>query len=298
MMAVTGLSFAVCVTLVNLVAGGAAMVVMFALVERTAGWFVAGVAVLLTCCSVAAPLFQAAYAESISLLLVCTVLLLIARRQYAWAVPVVILLSLTRPVTPPLAVVVAVHALLRFRGRARDPIRRGEVVWMAVLAVVSAASVSLWSTITSVVTNGALATGANRGSVSNALVVGRFGWFTNAYEHIGWIGVVALVLLVVLFVAVALSPLTRTWGVEVRTWFAIYPIFLLFVAGVHTGMFRYLLLAFPLPLLLIGSPQPGTIPRKRAAVVVIVSVVGLALQVPWVTYALVVTQLAGKPWLP
>ena len=298
MMALTGLSFAVCVTLVNLMAGGAAMVVMFALVERTAGRFVAGAAVLLTCCSLAAPLFQAAYAESISLLLVCTVLLLIARRHYAWAVPVVILLSLTRPVTPPLAVVVLVHALLRYRGRARDPIRRGEVVWMAVLAVVSSASVSLWSTITSVVTNGAKATGANRGSVSNAVVVGRFGWFTNAQEHIGWIGVVGLALLVVLLVALALSPLTRTWGVEVRTWFAIYPIFLLFVAGVHTGIFRYLLLAFPLPLLLIGSPRPGAIPRKRAAVVVLVSVVGLALQVPWVTHALVVTPLAGKPWLP
>src|SRR5664280_2245225 len=42
MMALPGLSFAVCVTLVNLVAGAAAMVVMFALVERTAGRFVAG----------------------------------------------------------------------------------------------------------------------------------------------------------------------------------------------------------------------------------------------------------------
>src|SRR5450631_3003538 len=272
MMALTGLSFAVCVTLVNLVAGGAAMVVMFALVERTAGWFVAGAAVLLTCCSVAAPLFQAAYAESISLLLVCTVLLLIARRQYAWAVPVVILLSLTRPVTPPLAVVVLVHALLRYRGRARDPIRRSDVIWMAVLTVVSAASVSLWSTITSVVTNGARATGANRGSVSNAVVVGRFGWFTNAYEHIGLIGVMGLALLVVLLVALALSPLTRTWGAEVRTWFAVYPIFLLFVAGVHTGMFRYLLLAFPMALLLVGSQQPGTIPPKRAALVLTVSV--------------------------
>ncbi|HEY5249493.1 MAG TPA: hypothetical protein VIJ15_13705, partial [Dermatophilaceae bacterium] len=49
-MAVTGLSFAVCVTIVNLMAGGAAMVVMFALLERTAGWFVAGAAVLFTCC--------------------------------------------------------------------------------------------------------------------------------------------------------------------------------------------------------------------------------------------------------
>lgn len=169
---------------------------------------------------------------------------------------------------------------------------------MTVLAVVSAASVSLWSTITNAITSGVAATGANRGSVSNAAVAGRFGWFTNAYEHIGWIGVIGLALLVVLFVVLALSRLTRTWGVEVRTWFAIYPIFLLFVAGVHTGMLRYLLLAFPLGLLMIGSPEPGTIPRKRATLVVAVCVIGLALQVPWVSHALVVTQLAGKPWLP
>jgi len=298
MMALTGLSFPVCVTVVNLIAGGAAMVVMFALLERTAGRFVASAAVLLTCCSVAAPLFQAAYSESLSLLIVCTVLLLVAQRRCAWAMTAVILLSLTRPVTPPLAVVVLIHALVRYRGRAQDPVRRGEVVWMAALAVVSAASVSFWSTITSVITGGAQTTGANRGSVSNAVVVGRFGWFTNAYAHIGWIGVVGLALLVVVFVVLALSPLTRTWGLEVRTWFAIYPIFLLFVAGVHTGTLRYLLLAFPLGLLILGSPPPAAIPRKRAALVVIVSLIGLGLQVPWVSHALVVTQLAGKPWLP
>jgi hypothetical protein len=134
--------------------------------------------------------------------------------------------------------------------------------------------------------------------VPNAVVVGRFGWFTNAYEHIGWIGVVGLALLVALFVVVAVSRLTRTWGAEVRTWFAIYPIFLLFVAGVHAGMFRYLLLAFPLALLMVGSPAPGTIPRKRAALVATVCLISLALQVPWVSHALVVTALAGKPWLP
>ena len=298
MMTVTGLGFAVCVTVVNLVAGGAAMVVMFALVERTAGRFAAFVAVLFTCCFVAAPLFQAAYSESISLLLVCTVLLLVARRNYGWAIVAVVLLSLTRLVTPPLALVVIVHALVRWRGRAKDPIRRGEIIAMAVLAVVSAASVSLWSSITNVITSGVKATGADRGSVSNAVIVGRFGWFTNASEHIGWIGVVGLAVLVVLFLVLALSAVTRTWGVEVRTWFAIYPIFLLFVAGVHAGMFRYLLLAFPLALLMIGSPEPGTIPRKRAWLVVTVCVISLALQVPWVSHALVVTPLAGKPWLP
>jgi len=297
-MSVTGMSFAVSATVVNLLAGGAAMVVMFALVERAAGRFAAVTAVLFTSSFVAAPLFQAAYSESIALLLVCAVLLLVVQRRYVWAVPVVLLLSLTRPVTPPLAVVVIVHALVRYRGRASDPIRRREVVGMAVLAVVSAASVSLWSTITRSITSGVKATGANRGSVSNAVVAGRFGWFTNAYEHIGWIGVAGLALLVVLFVVVALSRLTRTWGVEVRTWFAIYPIYLLFVAGVHTGMFRYLLLAFPLALLMVGSPQPQAIPRKRAALVVAVSVISLALQVPWVSHALVVTRLAGKPWLP
>jgi len=298
MMTLTGLSFGVCVTIVNVVAGGAAMVVMFALTERTAGRFAAGAAVLFTNCFIAAPLFQAAYSESLALLLVCTVLLLIARRRYGWAVVAVLLLSLTRLVTPPLAVVVIVHAFVRYRGRAKDPIRRGEVAGMALLAVVSAASVSLWSTITNAITSGVKATGADRGSVSNAVVAGRFGWFTNAYEHIGWIGVIGLALLVVLFAVAAVSRLTRTWGLEVRTWFAIYPIFLLFVAGVHAGMFRYLLLAFPLALLMVGSPEPGTIPRKRATLVVGVAVISLALQAPWVSHALVVTALAGKPWLP
>jgi hypothetical protein len=32
--------------------------------------------------------------------------------------------------------------------------------------------------------------------------------------------------------------------------------------------------------------------------VVTVCVISLALQIPWVSQALVVTQLAGKPWLP
>jgi hypothetical protein len=298
MMTVTGLSFGVCATIVNLVAGGAAMVVMFALVERTAGRFAATVTVLFTNCFLAAPLFQAAYSESIALLLVCTVLLLIARRHYGLAVAAVILLSLTRLVTPPLAIVVIVHAVARYRGRAQDPIRRAEIAAMAVLVVASAASVSLWSTITNAITSGVKATGANRGSVTNAVVAGRFGWFTNAYEHLGLIGVGGVAVLVVLFVVLALSPLSRTWGTEVRTWFAIYPIFLLFVAGVHAGVFRYMLLAFPLALLMIGSPEPGSIPRKRAALVVAVCVISLALQIPWVSHALVVTQLAGKPWLP
>ena len=298
LMAVTGLSFGLAATIVNLVAGGAAMVVMFALVERTAGRFAAVVAVLLTNSFVAAPLFQAAYSESISLLLVCTTLLLVARRHYGWALLPVVLLSLTRLVTPPLAVVVIVHAVVRWRRRAQDPIRRWEVAAMAVLVVVSAASVSLWSTIASAITSGVKDTGARRGSVSTAVGAGRFGWFTNAYEHIGWIGVVGLALLAVLFVVQALSRVSRTWGVEVRTWFATYPIFLLFVAGVHTGTLRYLLLAFPLALLMIGSHEPGTIPRKRAALVVTVCVISLALQVFWVNHALVVTQLAGKPWLP
>ncbi len=298
LMTVTGLSFGVCVTLVNLVAGGAAMVVMFALVERTAGRFAAIVTVAFANSFVAAPLFQSAYSESIALLLVCTVLLLVARRRYGWAVAAVILLSLTRLVTPPLAVVVIVHAIVRCRNRAQEPIRRAEMVKMTVLALVAAVSVSLWSTITNAITSGVKATGANRGSVTNAVVVGRFGWFTNAYEHIGWIGVVGVALLVVGFAVVAASRLTRTWGVEVRTWFAIYPIYLLFVAGVHAGMFRYLLLAFPLALLMVGSPQPGTIPHRRATLVVVVCVVTLALQAPWVSHALVVTVLAGKPWLP
>lgn len=298
LMTLTGLSFAICVTIVNVLAGGAAMVVMFALLERTAGWFVAGAAVLLTCCFVVAPLFQAAYSEAIALLLLCTVLLLVARRRYGWAVPAVVLLSLTRLVSPPLAVVVIVHWLMRFRNRGSDPFRRGEAVWLAILTVVSGASVWGWSTITTVITRGVRTTGASRTDVSSAVTAGRLGWFTNAYQHIGWTAVIGLGLLVVLVVALALSPWTRTWGVEVRTWLAVYPTYLLLVAGVDAGMFRYLLLAFPMALLVVGSPRPGKVPHLRAVLVVGASLIGLALQVPWAAQALVVTQYAGKPWLP
>jgi len=168
---------------------------------------------------------------------------------------------------------------------------------MTVLAAVSALSVLVWPALTSAITGNAKTEGSKQ-SVSHAVATGRLGWFTNAYEQIGWVGVVGVFLLVVLLVALALSPLTRTWGLEVRTWFAIYPIFLLFVGGVHTGMFRYLLLAFPMTLLIVGSPPPGTIPRKRAAVLVAVSVISLALQIPWVSHALVITSEAGQPWLP
>jgi hypothetical protein len=49
---------------------------------------------------------------------------------------------------------------------------------------------------------------------------------------------------------------------------------------------------------MIGSPQPAAIPRRRAALVVTVSVISLALQAPWVSHAIVITKLAGKPWLP
>jgi hypothetical protein len=271
---------------------------MFALVERTAGRFAASAAVIFTCCFMTAPLFQAAYSESIALLLVCTVLLLIAQRRYGWAVAAVVLLSLTRLVTPPLAIVVLVHAVLRYRNRAQDPIRRGEVVGMAVLAGVSAASVSLWSTITSVITSGAEGSGASRRGVSSVVASGRLGWFTTTYEEIGWIAVIGLAFLVVLFLVLAVSPLTRTWGVEVRTWFAIYPIFLMFGTGVHYGIFRYVLLAFPLGLLLVGSPAPGTIPRRRAVLVATVAVIGLVLQVFWVSHALMITEPAGNTWLP
>ena len=48
----------------------------------------------------------------------------------------------------------------------------------------------------------------------------------------------------------------------------------------------------------IDGVAPGTIPRRRAALVVTAAVISLGLQVFWVSHALVITPFAGKPWLP
>jgi hypothetical protein len=107
---------------VNLAAGSVAMVLIFLLLERTAGRFVASALVAMICSFVSAPVLQFAYTESLALFFLSAALVLIQRRHYGFAVIAISALALTRLMTPPLAVVIAAHAWSRYQRRSETPI--------------------------------------------------------------------------------------------------------------------------------------------------------------------------------
>lgn len=303
LMSLTHLSFPTTATILNLAAGGAAMLILYRLLERTGGCRLAASAVALTCCFITAPLLQAAYSESLALLLVLAVLLCIQRHRYAAALPLVAALSFTRLITPPLAVVTVVHAFLRLRQKAPGRrISRRDLVLLALLTAESVAGIWAWSFIAGLIAG--RETGATSRVVSATHSL-SLGWFTGLYDLLGWPGVVLLLAVVALLIAAAISPHTQDWGIEARTWLWAYPLYILCVTPVTSGILRYLLLAFPIHLLLVGSAAgdralPTNVRRTvlRLAPVVVASAVGLWTQYYWIGHSLVVNPVNDVILMP
>src|SRR6185312_12349727 len=111
--AATGLGWQVLAPLVATLAGFAAVLVIFKLFRRyapqgTALWAVAFVAVFPV-----SPILQVPYAESLNLALLAGALLLLVQRKYLLAIPVVVLMCLSRPVGVPFAALAGLHLLWR-----------------------------------------------------------------------------------------------------------------------------------------------------------------------------------------
>jgi hypothetical protein len=126
LMRVTGLGFTVAAPILSLLLGGAAVIVMFRLVNETAGRFAASATVVLVSASMAAPVMQIAYTESLALLLLCTALLLLRNRHYAWLIPILMTLALTRAIALAFVPVLVVHYIARYRRRFVEPFPRGD----------------------------------------------------------------------------------------------------------------------------------------------------------------------------
>ena len=280
----TGLPFPVAVTVVNLVAGAVAMVLLHRLVDRTAGSFAAASIVTLTCLAPTALLFQVAYSEALALALLCAVLLLLHRRRYWWALVAVVALSLTRVITAPLAVVVAAHAWSRFRSPDGPHPRRGEWLGMGVLAAASVAGAFLWAVIVGLVI------GDQTGATSRPGMLSKLGWFSQLHAHVGIVGPLLLAgLLLVLFLA-SRTPRIAGLGIELATWLWCYPLFVFAVTEIHSGILRYLLLCLPLPLLFVLRPLDGRVRARHVASLAAVVVVSFGLQVWWISNSFVITR--------
>jgi hypothetical protein len=250
---VTGLPFVAAATVVNLITAGGAVLVLRRLfadrgprVPAAPGWLTL-LAVAVWAVLPPAVVLQVAYTEAVASLLLAGSLLLLVRRRYLSAVPLVLLLGLTRAVAAPLLLVVLWHAAQRWRRRAHDPLGRRDVVRLASLGGATAVSSVLWPGIVG------LATGVPDAFLQTQAVWGQrpaqglfVPWISWAWDGLGAVGVLLLLAVVGTFVATVLGRHGRWLSVELRVWAIAYPAYLLAVVRPITSMWRFLLLDFPI----------------------------------------------------
>lgn len=293
-MAVTGLGFEVAAPTLSLLLGAAAVLVVFRLLEVTVDRSRALACTALLCCFAAAPMFQAAYTESLGLLLVASVLLLLVRHRYLWAVLPVVLLGLTRNITLVLAPVVALHWWLQVRASRRASEETPVPHWrIGVLLAVTVAATAEWPLLAGLITGEPSAyfttLRAWPGFTSSPFDPP---WLDAAVRSgpIGWLTVLVLVLV---FAALLGGRVPRSWGPELWGWTVAYSVYIFLASGVTGSVFRYLLLAFPFGLVLMPPAHTDSERRARTVVVVVFCVLGLAAQFLWVTKYLVYAGPAG-----
>ncbi len=144
LMDLTGLAFPVVASTLALLCGLGASMLMAQLLAERVGERVALATVAVWAAFPAAVSLQLAYTESIAMLVLCGVLWAVMRRAWLTAAALVLLLGITRPIAAPVAVVIAVALLVRWRGRRTHPISGGEYVRGALALAASGLAAVIW----------------------------------------------------------------------------------------------------------------------------------------------------------
>ena len=267
----TPLGTAAAGTLLSLASAAAAMIVLSRMSGALGGGRTSALAtVALVSTAMAAPVLQMVYSDGLALLLLVGAFNLLMRRRYGLLLPVLVLLSLTRPLLLPFVAITGVHAVSVGRAGAPWPLRAR--AWGTCVA--SILLVGLWPFIAAI---GSRSPTAYLSAMATFNVPGRpRSWFVFAVEG-GAPGVSCLVAILVLLLWIALRALPVGSPVELRTWTVVYPAYLLLATFPSGSIMRYLLLAFPMPLVALVRGA-----RTPTAWLVVLSVVGSALGVVWV----------------
>jgi hypothetical protein len=291
-MFLTHWDFALAGTVISLVAALGACLILYRMLLRAGGRPVAIAGIVGLCTFPTAPALQVAYSEGITLLLLVASLDSLSRQRYKPLIPLVLLLSLTRPVVLPFAAVIAVHGIVRWRGSrmdnspGRDGLPKRERYVLGAAVLLAAASAGLWPLTAAIATGRAdaytstqAAWGANQGAR------GLWGnWFVDAAisdDPLTSLGILSTA--VVLLVLLALRPGTEALGAEVRSWSVAYSLFLLLATRPTPSMLRYLMLGM-LPLWPIPArDQSRSLRRLDWTTLGVVAAAGLVAQYLWVT---------------
>ena len=295
-MVITGLPWNIAAIIITVVCAYVATLVFYKLLTRFVPAQQALFAVLLFSVAPVSPLFQLAYAESMQLMLIVIALYLLVRRKYSWMIPVVLVLSVTRPGSLAIALTLVLHWIYREVQKARFPLK--EKVLVAAVALIAAFSGVVWLFIAGVVTGMPTAYLETELAWRSAYIgyqelvpftpwIFAAQWWTTNFGYPEVAGYVLLATLVIGFVIFLFTPAMKRLGVDIRFWLISYALYLLAVFFPQSSTFRLLAPLFP-ALGAIAAP-------KSKVYRVTMTVLFIALQWGWL---LICWRIDGYDWSP
>ena len=261
-----GVPFLLAASVVNLVAGAVSVLLVWRLLSARAGASVlqqrmALLASLLWCLYPATAVLQIAYSEALGMALLAAFLCLLLDRRYLWCALVVLLLGFTRAVAPPLAVVVLVHLVLRWRSErataGRAPLA-GQRASAVVLLAATGLSALAWPLVVGLVTGKLDAFFLVQAAWGQKPGQGPFvAWVLWSWQALGVPGVLLLLAVVAAYVSLVVGRHGSWLAPELRVWALAYPLFLLAVVRPITSMWRFLMLDFPVAAIVVSMTVRG-----------------------------------------
>jgi hypothetical protein len=287
----TGLAPGASLTVIAMLSGLGASLVVYCLFRHKASHAPAlwGVAFFAT--FPVSAILQVPYAEPLTVLLLGASLLLVIRRQYLWAMPVVLLMCLSRPVGVPFAAMVGF--LFVYRVVQRGPASESgghtprELVSLAGLAALSGAAALVWPAAAWAATGDIQAYTKTETVWRGQDLVPFKPWFDTGVQLFGPVlGLLAPCLFAGLFGLMLFSPPVVRLGVELRLWCACYMGYLMLFLHPQTSTFRMLLPLFPLAL------SAAFLSRSRAYRGTVLTMF-ILLQIVWIVWLWAWAQLPG-----
>ncbi|MET3368965.1 UNVERIFIED_CONTAM: hypothetical protein ABIE34_002210 [Jeotgalibacillus campisalis] len=302
--AVTGIGTLPSLTIIAMLAGLGAALVIYRLFREFSGRRAALWGVIFVSTFPVSPILQVPYAESLNLLLLSGSLLLVVRRQYLAAIPVVLLMCLSRPTGVPFAAMVGLLLLWRLwqrfgpsrtlsapapasRSNGAGPMPVRSLLSLAALVLAAGAGALAWPAIAWATTGDLTAYTRTETAWRGHDLVPFKPWFDTGRMLFGPVlGVLAPFLFTALFVLVMVSKPVRALGTELRLWCACYMGYLLVFLHPQTSTFRMLLPLFPLAL---GVALLSKSKAYRGTVVLMF----VLLQIVWVVWLWAWAPLPG-----
>jgi hypothetical protein len=305
-MLVTTLDFPVAAVIVSVAFALGTALMFYRLLHLVLPGNTALFAVVLFCFAPLSPILQVSYAESMHTFLLALALYLLMTRRYLVMLPVVAVMSLTRPSGLAFALAMAMHVAWRWwRARGAAPAGDGagefpvrERVASVGVALFSALLGTAWILIAWALTGSPTAYTDTELAWRSAYVgyqdlLPFTPWLQAAGFWAPWFGMpapllIALLALVVAgFFALLFTPAVKRLGPDLRFWIASYALYLLAVFFPQSSTFRLLVPEFPL-LGALAAPRS----KLYRIGIVLLSIAG---QVLWIRIAWAVD---GYDWTP